>query len=163
MLEWLAQYWLNVLFTAIVGIVGVTGRFIVNTLKKDYIDVVKKNQEDLKETNLQIINLQANIDKKFETINKKIDNMQEQSNSSDLAIIRDTLLRKMRHGLVEQHCVTLADFETVNSLFENYEKLGGNGTVHSLYEKYMQLEICQEEHITNCFGCNDKEGEKIEN
>lgn len=163
MIEWLIQYWLQISFTAVIGIVGIAARFIMKTLKKDYVDVIKKNQDDIKTMNQQVTNLQNNIDEKFDTINKKIDVLQKQSNSSDLAIIKDTLLRKMRYGLVEDHCVTLADFETVNSLFENYERLGGNGAVHSLYEKYMQLEICQEEHISNCFGCKDKEGEKVEN
>lgn len=144
MLEWIVQYWLTVLFGLFCTGVCFALKFISNTLKKDYVDVVKKNQEDNIKTNQQVFALQKSIDQKFEEINNKIDEMKEQSNASDLAIIRDTLLRKMRYGLTEDKCINLADFETVNSLFENYERLGGNGSVHSLYEKYKQLHICSE-------------------
>lgn len=137
-MEWLVHYWLEVLFSVFLGIVGIAGRFIWKTLQRDYIDVVKQNQKD-------IINLQENIEQKFDTINKKIDDMSTQSKSSDLAIIRDTLLRKIRNGLQDDSCITMADYETVTSLMEQYEKLGGNGEIHRLYQKYEKLHICPEE------------------
>lgn len=137
-MEWLVHYWLEVLFSVFLGIVGIAGRFIWKTLQRDYIDVVKQNQKD-------IINLQENIEQKFDTINKKIDDMSTQSKSSDLAIIRDTLLRKIRNGLQDDSCITMADYETVTSLMEQYEKLGGNGEIHRLYQKYEKIHICPEE------------------
>lgn len=144
-MEWLVHYWLEVLFSAFLGIVGIAGRFIWKTLQRDYIDVVKQNQEDIKKTNEKIINLQENIEQKFDTIDKKIDDMSTQSKSSDLAIIRDTLLRKIRNGLQDDSCITMADYETVTSLMEQYEKLGGNGEIHRLYQKYEKIHICPEE------------------
>lgn len=155
-MEWLVEYWLEVLFSAFLGVVGIAGRFIWKTLQRDYVDVVKQNQEDIKKTNEKMITLQENIEQKFDTIDKKIDDMSIQSKSSDLAIIRDTLLRKLRYGLQENTCITLADYETVNSLMEQYEKLGGNGEIHRMYKKYETLQICPE-HDQHVF---EEEGEK---
>ena len=144
LMEWLVQYWLEVLFSAFLGIVGITGRFIWKTLQRDYIDVVKQNQEDIKNTNKKVIALQENIEKKFDKIDESIQELSNQSKSSDLAIIRDTLLRKLRYGLQENSCITLADYETVNSLMEQYERLGGNGEIPRMYKKYETLQICTE-------------------
>ena len=144
MLEWLVQYWLQVLFGLFCGGIAIVAKFVWNTIKKEYIDVVKKNQEDILATNRNLEALQHNIDEKFEKLSEKMDYMQEESNASDLAMIRDSLLRKMRYGLTDGHCVKASDYETVTSLFDRYEKLGGNGAVHKLYEKYQTMHICPE-------------------
>jgi len=145
-LEWLAKYWLQVFFSLICAGFGVAAKYIWGQLKKEYLDALKKNQQDILDITHHLENLQNNFNQSFAEINSKMDRMQEQSEASDLAIIRDSLLRKMRYGLSEEECITMADFETVTDLFNNYEKLHGNGQVHLIYERYKKLPICHTEH-----------------
>ena len=155
LVEWLIKYWAEFVFGLFISGAGLAAKFIWNTWKKEreeYVDIIKKGQEDIKKnqadilnTNEHLIQLEQKLDDRFDKIDNKIDDMQEQSKSSDLAIIRDTLLRKIRHGLqTEDTCISMADYETVTSLMAHYEKLGGNGEVHKLYKRYEQLHICPE-------------------
>lgn len=183
MVEWLLHYWLQVIFSVFLGGVTIALKFIWSTIKKDYIDTVKKNQDDIKDLHKEIMTWHDSIDKKFDIIDKKFDNfdnkmdmvdkkfnnidtqfdnfnkrfdcfnikldsldsdlnkLSTQSKASDLAMMRDTLLTKMRTGIKEQ-CITQADFETVISLMNEYEKLGGDGEIHRYYDKYKLLNVC---------------------
>lgn len=139
--NWLVQYWLQAIFGLILAGMGLVIKFILKTLKKDYVDVISKNQDDIKNMHKEIIGFQKDFDEKFDKLNDKIHDLAEQSKASDLAIMRDTLLRKIRNGL-QDGCITQADLETVASLIEQYEKLGGNGEIHRLYDKYILLPVC---------------------
>jgi len=136
LLDWILTYWLQVLFSGILGAVCLVGRYLWRSLKKDFIDVIKANQKEIK-------TLSESVDKRFDSIDTRIDELSQQSTSSDLALIKDSLLRKIRYGLSDD-CVSLADLETCAALMAQYEKLGGNGEVHKLYKRYEKLHVCSE-------------------
>lgn len=140
---WFAKYWLEILLTGFLGGISIAAKFIWNTIKKEYLDAIKKNQDEIKSTNEKFAQFQTNIDTKFDKLSTKIDAMQETSRKNDLAIIKDSLLRKIRHGLSDD-CVSLADMETAAALMSQYEALGGNGEVHKLYKRYEKLHVCPE-------------------
>ena len=141
--EFLLKYWLELICSLFLGGVTIAAKFIWNTIKRDYLDAVKNNQTDIKELKESIDKKFDSIDTKFDNIENKINDLAETSRKNDLSMIRDTLLRKIRHGL-QDTCVSLADVETVSALMAQYEELGGNGEVHKLYQRFEKLHVCPE-------------------
>lgn len=141
--EFLLKYWLELICSLFLGGVTIAAKFIWNTIKRDYLDAVKNNQTDIKELKESIDKKFDSIDTKFDNIETKINDLAETSRKNDLSMIRDTLLRKIRHGL-QDTCVSLADVETVSALMAQYEELGGNGEVHKLYQRFEKLKVCPE-------------------
>lgn len=143
--EWIFRYWVELLFSGFVTIAGFSLRYIWTQIRKNYIDQVKKNENEIKATNDKLEQFQKDIDAKFDRLSQQLDNMQKQSTSSDLAIIRDAVLRQIRHGLQNPHgCLTMSEAETTAALMAQYEQLGGNGEVHKLYKRYEKLDICHD-------------------
>lgn len=149
MLEFILKYWLEVIFSGFLAGAGIAIKYAWNQIKKNYIDVVKKNETDIKDLNAKIEQLESNIDKQFTQLKDDISDLAELNRKNDVSIIRDLLLRKMRYGLQSPNgCITLADYETVVALMERYEENGGNGEVHRLFARYEKLRICTEhDHI----------------
>lgn len=141
--SFLLTYWLEFICSLFLGGVSIAAKFIWNTIKRDYLDAVKRNQTDIKELKESIDKKFDGIDKKFDSIETKINNLSETSRKNDLSLIRDTLLRKIRYGL-QDNCVSVADVETVSALMAQYEELGGNGEVHKLFERYEKIKVCPE-------------------
>lgn len=142
--EFLLKYWLELICSLFLGGVTIAAKFIWNTIKRDYLDAVKNNQTDIKELKESIDKKFDSIDTKFDNIENKINDLAETSKRTDVSLIRDALLRKLRHTLAGEECITMADLETVNSLMTQYEELGGNGEVHKLYKRFEKLHICPE-------------------
>lgn len=143
--EWVIRYWTELLFSGFVATAGIALRYIWSQIRKNYIDQVKKNENEIKTTNDKLEQFQTDIDAKFDKLSEKLDNMQKQSKSSDLAIIRDAILRQVRHGLQSPHgCISMSEAETTAALMAQYEELGGNGEVHKLYKRYEKLNICHD-------------------
>ena len=144
---WLVKYWLEILLSGLVGGAGIAAKYAWGQIKKNYIDIVQQNQEDTKK-------LRESIDNKFDSIDSKINKLSDTSRRNDVAIIRDLLLRKLRHGLHDD-CVSLADMETSAALMAQYEELGGNGEIHKLYKRYEKLRVCPEyDHHYDYDGVN---------
>lgn len=146
--EFILKYWLEVIFSGFLAGAGIAIRYIWCRIKKEYIDQVKKNEDEIKTTNDKLGQFQIDIDAKFDKLSEKLDEMQETSRKNDLAIIKDSLLRKIRHGISDD-CVSLADIETACALMAQYEALGGNGEVHKLYKRYEKLHVCPEHDFHN--------------
>lgn len=135
---WLVKYWLEILFSGLVGGVGIAAKYAWGQIKQNYINVVQQNQDDIKK-------LKESIDNKFDSIDSKINALAETSRKNDVSLIRDAVLRKIRHGLQDPSgCISMADAETTAALMAQYEELGGNGEVHKLYKRYEKLGICPE-------------------
>lgn len=143
--DWVVRYWTELVFSGFVGIAGFALRYIWVQIRTTYIDQVKKNEKEIEETNGKLDKFQTDIDAKFDKLSQQLDKMQKQSTSSDLAIIRDAVLRQIRHGLQSPHgCLTMSEAETTAALMAQYEQLGGNGEVHKLYKRYEKLDICHD-------------------
>lgn len=147
-LSLIAKFWVEALMAGILSAICFLCRHVWKQLKRDFFDVVKSNQEEIK-------TLTKSMDEKFDNINNRIETLYDQSVKSDLSIIRDVLLRKLRHGL-QSECISMADLETSAALMAQYEQLGGNGEIHKLYKRYEKIHICPEhEHFVphECDGC----------
>lgn len=145
LLGFVVQYWVEFFFSFVIACFGFFIKYTINHLKSDYLDAIKNNSLEISRTNQRLDETQKLFNDKLESLNIKLDDMKENSDANDLAMIRDTLLRKMRYGLTSgKNCTSMADYETVASLFSRYNNLGGNGEVHSIYNKYQKLHICED-------------------
>ena len=70
--------------------------------------------------------LTKSIDKTLQPINKKIDNLELSSTKTDLV----NFMSEVENGQVSSEQV-----QNAYQLFDRYEKLGGNGFIHSKWEK----------------------------
>lgn len=70
--------------------------------------------------------LTKSIDKTLQPINKKIDNLELSSTKTDLV----NFMSQVENGQVSSEQV-----QNAYQLFDRYEKLGGNGFIHSKWEK----------------------------
>ena len=50
-------------------------------------------------------------------------------------------LKDLMTAEIAQGYTTVDTFEAIASLYESYEKMGGNGFIHDMYEKYKLLKI----------------------
>lgn len=70
--------------------------------------------------------LTKSINKTLQPINKKIDNLELSSTKTDLV----NFMSQVENGQVSPEQV-----QNAYNLFDRYEKLGGNGFIHSKWEK----------------------------
>jgi len=88
-----------------------------------------KSTQNTKETDKQI----SILSDKISAIEKTVSNVEAigKDNSKDLNVIGK--------GLTNQH-----EIEELSRLYESYVELGGNGAIKVLYEKFLALEIVEE-------------------
>lgn len=108
-----------------------------------------KSTQNTKETDKQI-NL---LSDKISAIEKTVFNVEAigKDNSKGLSIIekglqrlqrfrlQENLKKAIRRGNTNQH-----EIEELSRLYESYVELGGNGAIKVLYEKFLALEILEE-------------------
>ena len=122
MQEWIMQYWLGIAFSGMIGAFGFGCRYIVKTLKRDYIEPCAQNTSrinSLEEITVKILN-------------------------NDRAQIRSTLNHLMNECLSKGFC-TDAEYEIAIDLLERYEDCDGNGYMHKKWERFDQLPIVNDE------------------
>lgn len=108
-----------------------------------------KSTQNTKETDKQI----SLLSDKISTIEKTVSNVESigKDNSKGLSIIgkglqrlqrfrlQENLKKAIRRGNTNQH-----EIEELSRLYESYVELGGNGAIKVLYEKFLALEIVEE-------------------
>lgn len=108
-----------------------------------------KSTQNTKETDKQI----SLLSDKISTIEKTVSNVETigKDNSKGLTIIgkglqrlqrfrlQENLKKAIRRGNTNQH-----EIEELSRLYESYVELGGNGAIKVLYEKFLALEIVEE-------------------
>ena len=108
-----------------------------------------KSTQNTKETDKQI----SLLSDKISTIEKTVSNVEAigKDNSKDLNVIgkglqrlqrfrlQENLKKAIRRGNTNQH-----EIEELSRLYESYVELGGNGAIKVLYEKFLALEIVEE-------------------
>ena len=111
-----------------------------------------KSTQNTKETDKQI----SFLSDKISAIEKTVSNVESigKDNSKGLSVIgkglqrlqrfrlQENLKKAIRRGSTNQH-----EIEELSRLYESYVELGGNGAIKVLYEKFLALEIV-EENIT---------------
>lgn len=108
-----------------------------------------KSTQNTKETDKQI----SLLSDKISTIEKTVSNVETigKDNSKGLSVIgkglqrlqrfrlQENLKKAIRRGNTNQH-----EIEELSRLYESYVELGGNGAIKVLYEKFLALEIVEE-------------------
>lgn len=108
-----------------------------------------KSTQNTKETDKQI----SLLSDKISAIEKTVSNVETigKDNSKGLTIIgkglqrlqrfrlQENLKKAIRRGNTNQH-----EIEELSRLYESYVELGGNGAIKVLYEKFLELEIVEE-------------------
>nr|WP_295589709.1 hypothetical protein [uncultured Streptococcus sp.] len=108
-----------------------------------------KSTQNTKETDKQI----SLLSDKISAIEKTVSNVENigKDNSKGLSVIgkglqrlqrfrlQENLKKAIRRGNTNQH-----EIEELSRLYESYVELGGNGAIKVLYEKFLALEIAEE-------------------
>lgn len=108
-----------------------------------------KSTQNTKETDKQI----SLLSDKISAIEKTVSNVESigKDNSKGLIVIgkglqrlqrfrlQENLKKAIRRGNTNQH-----EIEELSRLYESYVELGGNGAIKVLYEKFLALEILEE-------------------
>ena len=108
-----------------------------------------KSTQNTKETDKQI----SLLSDKISAIEKTVSNVESigKDNSKGLNVIgkglqrlqrfrlQENLKKAIRRGSTNQH-----EIEELSRLYESYVELGGNGAIKVLYEKFLALEIMEE-------------------
>lgn len=108
-----------------------------------------KSTQNTKETDKQI----SLLSDKISAIEKTVSNVENigKDNSKGLNVIgkglqrlqrfrlQENLKKAIRRGNTNQH-----EIEELSRLYESYVELGGNGAIKVLYEKFLALEIVEE-------------------
>lgn len=108
-----------------------------------------KSTQNTKETDKQI----SLLSDKISAIEKTVSNVENigKDNSKGLSVIgkglqrlqrfrlQENLKKAIRRGNTNQH-----EIEELSRLYESYVELGGNGAIKILYEKFLALEIVEE-------------------
>ena len=141
MADFIAKYWLEVLFGIIVAILGIIQKKLQKELKA-YKALVKKEQQE---------KLEQQIDLKLEPILEDIEEIRKHVTERDME--NDTKLNLIvssyRFRLIQlckiylkQGYLTTEQYEQINEFYDLYFKLGGNGQAKEFYEQDLKLEIC---------------------
>ena len=108
-----------------------------------------KSTQNTKETDKQI----SLLSDKISAIEKTVSNVEAigKDNSKDLNVIGKGLQRLQRFRLQEnlkkairRGSTSQYEIEELSRLYESYVELGGNGAIKVLYEKFLALEIVEE-------------------
>ena len=108
-----------------------------------------KSTQNTKETDKQ----SSLLSDKISAIEKTVSNVESigKDNSKGLSVIgkglqrlqrfrlQENLKKAIRRGNTNQH-----EIEELSRLYESYVELGGNGAIKVLYEKFLALEIVEE-------------------
>lgn len=79
--------------------------------------------------------------KKLKTEHKNYEYMAE----GVKALLQDRLFQTCNHYIFNQGFVEIKDLNNIESLYKNYERLGGNGTGTELYERCKRLPLVNAE------------------
>lgn len=143
MVEFLSQYWPEVVLSLITaGALG-TCKYAFNQMKNYKKLVEEKDQNDI--TNL--------IKKELEPIVKEIQNLKDDINKiqETHSLQLSSIVRSYRFRLIQlckiyldQEYITTSQFEQLSEFYKLYHDLGGNGQAKEYYEKTKELPIRDE-------------------
>ena len=110
---------------------------------KMLLDYEQKMENTLKsittELSQQLNSLNYKIDQQRLQLDARLGEIDAEGKARDCAVLRDRILSAMRYFEQQKDAngevhISVADFENMNHLFEEYEAAGGNGTIKHLKE-----------------------------
>lgn len=114
MKEFISQYWLQALFTAIVSVLTFCVKHLYSKIKKDKEEDRKRREEESAE--------------------------QKVIKQGVLAILHDRLYQSCQY-FIKRGSITVPDLDNLEYLYTSYHALGGNGTGTELYTRCKALPI----------------------
>lgn len=120
MIEFIKQYWLQVLFGGIVAILSASVKYLFNSMKKEREERKKKAEEESKEQAL----LKEGV----------------------LALLHDRIYQACQYH-IQMGYITVQDLNNLEYLYKGYRGLGGNGTGEELYKRCKALRIVSNDHL----------------
>ena len=130
MWEFITRYWIQVLFSGIVAFFGWVYRY----LRKGYKTINEQQNEKI--TRIQ----EESLVFREEIKAMRLKAAEEQNLVSDIlySLLRDRLLQCCRHHISKGYCDIL-EKDILNEMFQQYQKLGGNGTIEGLIKEIRKL------------------------
>ena len=114
MKEFIIKYWLEAIFTAILGLIGWGYRKLKKRQEEQQEEQEKKNEEQ-------------------ERKNKAIENGVQ-------ALLRNELIKNFREYKIQGE-ITLLDKENMEHMFEEYFNLEGNGMMTDVHKEFLEIPI----------------------
>ena len=116
MLDFIKQYWLDALFTAILTVFTFAGKALYSKVKKELTSYTAKQKEESEEQALL--------------------------KSALVALLHDRLYFACQE-YIKAGEITVDDLDNLGMLYEIYHALGGNGTGTNLYNRCCKLKIIE--------------------
>lgn len=113
-MEFIRQYWLEVLFTTVISGVTLAVKSLFKQIKKDKKEREEKSQAESAEQTL---------------IKEGV-----------LAILHDRLYQACQYHIAQKWC-SVEDMRNIEYLYKGYHALGGNGTCTELFNRVCKLSI----------------------
>ena len=114
MLDFIKQYWLDALFTAILTVFTFAGKALYSKVKKELTSYTAKQKEESEEQALL--------------------------KSALVALLHDRLYFACQE-YIKAGEITVDDLDNLGMMYEIYHALGGNGTGTNLYKRCCNLKI----------------------
>lgn len=114
MLDFIKQYWLEVLFSGILGIFSIVAKAVYSKFKRELKEYTTKQEKESQEQAL----LRAGV----------------------IALLHDRIYTLCQEYL-KQGEITMGDLDNLGMLYNSYHSIGGNGTGTQLYERCCKLRI----------------------
>lgn len=159
MVEFIAKYWLEVIFSLIIGILSYLARYFYKLYrkeqeaqKKELLDSIKEELKNYNEEQLiqQRLVLSSEDDKLQEAI-KQVESSNSKLLSAVLEVQGKQFKNDCRQLLESKAGITYEQFDHLHAEFEIYKSLGGNGTGETLFDlvssKY-ESQMMQQDQVT---------------
>lgn len=114
MKEFIIRYWLQVLFSGILGLLTYTVKKITSELKREKEEQRVAFEKEKEEQVLMKLALQA--------------------------ILRDRLIQSYNHHKDKGFCA-IHDRDNITNMYNQYHKLGANGVIDSLIDEILKLPV----------------------
>lgn len=138
MTDFIFKYWLEAVFGLIVSGLGFACRHYWKLWKNE------QNHQKSEEQKIFYDDILSKIDERNKKLEKKIDALTTRINEHDeeYSVLKEGLLsvqganfkRQCKILLDQEHKITEAEWLQLNMDYQAYEKLGGNGAGHEMYD-----------------------------
>ena len=120
MIEFIKQYWLQVVFGGILSALSLSVKHLFSILKKEREAQKDKIEAECREQEL----IKAGV----------------------IAILHDRIYQVCQYH-IQNNCISIQDLDNLEYLYQGYRGLGGNGTGEELYKRCKSLRIVYSDPI----------------
>lgn len=124
MIEWLATYWLEVLFGLVLGLIAWGGKKLIHFYVEEMKRLLKATED----------NIWAKVKEKDEKQDQKMDELR----AGLLSIQGRAFKEKCRELLEVEHLITVTELENITKDHEAYKGLGGNHEGDTLFNLILE-------------------------